>query len=100
MTTLNTSFCENMCYAVLKVKKIKELCNHNSWKEGKKRGGGRGAETEVRLKLQCPRSTASVTVLAYDTGRVFLGPGVDVTPAKLCVFLWKGGILGGGFPPV
>lgn len=65
-----------------------------------KKGGGRGAETEVRLKLQCPRSTASVTVLAYDTGRVFLGPGVDVTPAKLCVFLWKGGILGGGFPPV
>lgn len=47
MTTLNTSFCENMCYAVLKVKKIKELCNHNSWKEGKKRGGGGGQKQKL-----------------------------------------------------
>lgn len=44
-----------MWYAALKVKKIKELCNHNSWKEGKKKKGGVGAVgIEIGLRLQEP----------------------------------------------
>lgn len=41
MTILNTSFCENVECCFEDETKIKELCNHNSWKEGGGKGGNK-----------------------------------------------------------
>lgn len=51
MTILSSSFCENMWYVALKMKEVKGLCNHSSWKEGVEK---KGAEIEAGSELREP----------------------------------------------
>lgn len=51
MTILNTSFCENVICCFEDETKIKELRNHNSWKEREKKPQGNKSRIEDTAPL-------------------------------------------------